>query len=129
MYESDIVAGGIINPITNESWFVGEEGYVTDLSDQPIIRENYEKDILVSYSLGKSDFDQLKGMGSIAYRICKTVSGEGIAAVSLRDVHAWDIAAAYIIAKVNLVVTNCKGEEITFTDLSKKISGVVASLR
>tara|TARA_E500000178_G_scaffold288441_1_gene291052 strand:- start:246 stop:968 length:723 start_codon:yes stop_codon:yes gene_type:complete len=130
MYESEIVAGGVINPITKESWFVGEESNVTDLMDQSIIRRKSQKDILVSYSQEKSDLDQLKGMGSIALRMCKIVSGEGLAAISLRYIHSWDIAAAYIIAKkANLVITNCKGEAIMFEDLYKKINGVVVSLR
>ncbi len=127
MQKGKLKAAGVINPITNESWF-GTKGSITQLDGKPIHMDTVEDYILISKNATSVNHPKTKKMGSIAYRICKVVSGAGIAAISLRTIHTWDVAAAVFIAQeCGYQVSDRYGKELTLAHLEDAVYGIIVA--
>ncbi|MAH61511.1 MAG: hypothetical protein CMF42_04410 [Legionellales bacterium] len=126
MKNQKLIASGVVNPMTQESWLSDPSKAVYDLEHKAhrlIYNPNAPR--LISHQFS---FDHSMHMGSIAYRMCKVIQGDGVAAISNREIALWDVAAAiHITLNTGLVVTDIHGDSVSFDSFDRKVNGIVVA--
>jgi|TARA_B100001750_G_scaffold248323_1_gene278355 myo-inositol-1(or 4)-monophosphatase len=135
----NIIEGGMLNPWANQLFKLNENGAV-ELNGDPVSVTDKKNlsDVVVLTSRGEirwgnwdryqnSEF-KISTVGSIAYRLGLVASGIADATVSLEPKNEWDIAAgACLVENSGGVISDLKGNKITFNNKNTLIGGLIAA--
>ena len=129
----------MLNPWANQLFKLNENGAV-ELNGDPVSVTDKKNlsDVVVLTSRGEirwgnwdryqnSEF-KISTVGSIAYRLGLVASGIAAATVSLEPKNEWDIAAgACLVENSGGVISDLKGNKITFNNKNTLIGGLIAA--
>ena len=137
--EGRAVAGGILNPITDEL-IVGGEGHGVTLNGQPVAARKTGDIrgalVLASRSeVKRGEWDaffkepiSIRNQGSVAYKLGLVAAGLADATWTLVPKHEWDVAAgAALVIAGGGVVMNPDGSPAVFNQTDPKLTGFIAA--
>jgi myo-inositol-1(or 4)-monophosphatase len=141
VHKGQPLAGGILNPQTNEK-FLGASGLgVTYNGESAKLSTRTSLDgalVLASRSeVNRGEWERFMGsvytvqaMGSVAYKLARVSAGLADATWTLVPKHEWDVAAgAALVLAAGGTVYSPEGGTVTFNNKNPKLTGFVAHSR